>query len=124
MARAVLEVQNKTISYYWIPVYLVTYSLIHSLFTTPVSFASRSIFSKVQAFLLRTVQTLLPMQEIHLNFRHPDIRSSKSGRPLELDVFVPNMSLAFEYQGEMHYRSFTMYHYMCYSLHIYDMVPI
>ena len=37
------------------------------------------------------------------DFKHPEMTHS-SGVPVELDVFVESLKLAFEYQGEQHYR--------------------
>jgi hypothetical protein len=40
------------------------------------------------------------------NYRHTDLRSVVgTNNPLEIDVFVANLSLAFEYQGQQHYRN-------------------
>lgn len=36
--------------------------------------------------------------------RHEDLRFD-SGQPMQLDVFVPELKLAFEYQGEQHYQT-------------------
>jgi hypothetical protein len=36
------------------------------------------------------------------NFQHRGFRQL-CGRAVELDIFVPSLSIAFEYQGEQHY---------------------
>lgn len=45
--------------------------------------------------------------EILEDFKHPTMvfspKSSKTPKPMELDIFVPSLSLAFEYQGQHHY---------------------
>jgi hypothetical protein len=42
--------------------------------------------------------------EVLEEYRHPDFVVSSSGHPLELDFFYPEYNLAFEYQGQQHYR--------------------
>ena len=39
------------------------------------------------------------------DFWHPEVKSSE-GTPLQLDVYIPSLSLAFEYQGIQHYQDF------------------
>jgi hypothetical protein len=36
------------------------------------------------------------------NYRHPDLLHSVTKRKVELDIYVPSMKLAFEYQGAQH----------------------
>lgn len=38
------------------------------------------------------------------NYKHEKLRFS-SGRQVELDIFIPQLSLAFEYQGKQHYKN-------------------
>jgi hypothetical protein len=40
---------------------------------------------------------LTRISEIVEDFAHPDITMPKSSRPLQLDIFLPKLSLAFEY---------------------------
>lgn len=35
---------------------------------------------------------------------HPRVKLPSSNRPMQLDVFIPSKSLAFEYQGIQHFQ--------------------
>jgi len=54
--------------------------------------------SKAQVALQNTIVNLLPETQMLVNFRHPELNR------LEYDIFLPQLSLAFEYQGETHYH--------------------
>lgn len=58
---------------------------------------------KGQFFLFNIIQELFPNEIIEYNKKHPEIISNK-GRKLELDIFLPNIKIAFEYQGIQHYK--------------------
>ena len=42
--------------------------------------------------------------EVLKDYKSTDLLFSTKGR-VELDIFVPNLALAFEYQGEQHYQA-------------------
>jgi len=60
--------------------------------------------SKLQARAFGIVSCLFPNKEVLFEFKHPGIVSPKTGRKLELDIFVPHRKLAIEIQGAQHYR--------------------
>lgn len=58
---------------------------------------------KKQKHLLAIVKKILPQYDTEWNYKHPKLRFSKSNRPMELDIFLPEINLAFEYQGKQHF---------------------
>jgi hypothetical protein len=63
--------------------------------------------SKGQTYLKEMVEKIFQMLaagEIRENYKHSDLRHVKSNRPIELDIYVPSLQLAFEYQGPQHFR--------------------
>ena len=58
---------------------------------------------KNQKRLFRIVKEIYPEEEIKFDFKHHGMRFKSSNYPMELDIWLPNLNLAFEYQGEQHY---------------------
>jgi len=58
---------------------------------------------KNQKRLFRIVKEIYPDEEIIFDFKHHGMRFKSSNYPMELDIWLPNLNLAFEYQGEQHY---------------------
>jgi allophanate hydrolase subunit 1 len=53
---------------------------------------------------LNFLQSALPADtEIKVCYKHPQLKYPGSNLLMELDVYVPSMSLALEYQGVQHY---------------------
>ena len=63
-----------------------------------------SIGSKKSQFILKSKLTILfPNNEIIEDYRHSDLDN------LELDYYIPDLKIAFEYQGEQHYRNVSIF---------------
>jgi hypothetical protein len=56
--------------------------------------------------LLSIVQTIFPDMETISQHRDDTLRFSHTNHKMELDIWVPELNLAFEYQGEQHYQEF------------------
>ena len=59
--------------------------------------------------LLACAKKLYPEHIVKYNYLHPDMRFSGSDSKMELDVFLPEPGLAFEYQGEQHFHPIQYY---------------
>lgn len=60
---------------------------------------------KTHSHLFKVMQHLIPnAQDIYTNYPHPDLIYSGSKKYVELDVFVPSLNLAIEYNGLQHYE--------------------
>lgn len=60
-------------------------------------------------YLRQLVEKHHPGQEILHNIRPSWLKNPKTGRPLELDIFLPHLKIAYEFQGGFHkkfYQSF------------------
>jgi hypothetical protein len=72
-------------------------------------------YSKPQEKLIQSLKTLLPKDtEIRTSYRHPNLKFSNTNVTMELDIYVPSLNLALEYQGEQHYIN----HYLWRSIDI------
>jgi hypothetical protein len=65
--------------------------------------------SKGQTLLYKMLRSRFGGYNLNLNVKHADLKWPSSQRLVELDCFIPELSLAFEYQGETHFRSSTLY---------------
>eukprot|EP01114_Cavostelium_apophysatum_P014087 TRINITY_DN3560_c0_g1_i1.p1 TRINITY_DN3560_c0_g1~~TRINITY_DN3560_c0_g1_i1.p1 ORF type:complete len:697 (-),score=96.12 TRINITY_DN3560_c0_g1_i1:32-2122(-) len=59
--------------------------------------------SKHQELLFSAIQEIFQGNDIHFNYQHPTLKFPLSGKHIQLDIYVPKMEIAFEYQGEQHF---------------------
>jgi len=66
--------------------------------------------SSSQLALFDLVKQLFPVfqHEIQNNFWHPQI-TTDNGQKLQLDIFIPSLQLAIEYNGNQHYSEVAIY---------------
>lgn len=57
-----------------------------------------------QNYLVSIVRALFPQQEIKTDFKHPGLVFPSTFKMIELDIFLPKLNLAFEYNGHQHYH--------------------
>lgn len=68
------------------------------------------ISNKSQLVLFKLISDLFfkgntQESDIHVSYHHPQLLYANSRKPMELDIFIPSLSIAFEYQGRQHYTN-------------------
>ena len=43
------------------------------------------------------------------DYLHPELKFKESEERMQLDIFIPSLFLAFEYQGQHHYRDLNVF---------------
>jgi len=68
------------------------------------SSSSQEMFNKGQNHLYRCIVSLFPTYEVMLNYRkYSQLVFQNTEKKMEIDIFVPLLSLVIEYQGQQHY---------------------
>ncbi len=58
---------------------------------------------KSQTELYNLIGLIYPNREILFDYKHPELRFKLSNKKMELDIWIPHINLAIEYQGRQHY---------------------
>jgi len=66
--------------------------------------SSNLLMSNVQHEVWNFVRKFFPEEKILVNFRHPELLSDKRFVNIELDIWIPELNIAFEYHGHQHFR--------------------
>jgi len=70
--------------------------------------SQHGLTSKAQYHLLNMLSNIFKDHLAILESKFSDFKFD-SGHQISFDIFFPSLSLAFEYQGEQHYKSISMY---------------
>ena len=69
---------------------------------------AHKLSKKTQSQLYKTLTDLFPLLEITMDYKHSDMTFTSS-KKMELDLFIPSLSIAFEYMGEHHFQAHFLY---------------
>jgi len=72
-------------------------------------FSRKGMKRSSEKYLLLLLEKIFPNTEILSNFTHKKLRYANSEKPMQLDVFLPELNLAFEYQGKQHFSQLRVY---------------
>lgn len=61
------------------------------------------MYFKKQKLLYEQIRIIFPDAKIKYNYRHPDLRFKNTNAKMQLDIYLPELNLAIEYQGEHHF---------------------
>jgi hypothetical protein len=64
---------------------------------------------KDQKDLYRMVRSVFQGHDVHWKYWHPELVFEASGSKMQLDIFVPDDGIAFEYQGRQHYEPIPLF---------------
>jgi hypothetical protein len=62
-------------------------------------------WDKSEKYILTTLKEIFPDMEIHTGYKYIQLNYSDTQKSLELDFFIPKVSLALEYHGQQHYSN-------------------
>jgi hypothetical protein len=66
-------------------------------------------FFKGEGFMAHLLHEIFSGHNVLVHYHHPDILYASTLHRAELDVFISDLSIAFEYQGERHYKSISIW---------------
>jgi len=75
----------------------------------PEAFQGSGYRRASQRWLAVLLAQLFPTEKVLIDYVHPELRYEETGQSLQLDAFLPESSLAFEYQGEQHFEQLPVY---------------
>lgn len=81
-------------------VWNITYANVHQRYSCPQCSSCKS-----QKKLFKTIKKIFLNLDCFFNFKEFVWLRSKSSRPQEIDIFVPALKLAIEYDGKQHFQS-------------------
>src|SRR5947209_6590090 len=83
--------------------------MIHAHYNTSLFKALCSVYPNYPWLLLKFVNNIFQRHDVLPRYKHPFMSFSGTKVQIELDIFLPTLSLAFEYQGRQHFQPVTFF---------------
>ena len=64
----------------------------------------RGLLMKTQQHLQKIVQQIFSTLQVLPNYNHPELHFASTNREMGFDIYIKELSLAIEYQGDHHYQ--------------------